>query len=73
MPRSVETRWSLVDNSTPPRSQTVLTSHDTHGNLTEQVQANGIKEQFEYFPLLGTPANARPTRKGLCATCGRKP
>ncbi|MCW8275015.1 hypothetical protein IMF27_04285 [Pseudomonas sp. PCH199] len=72
LPRSVETRWSLVDNSTPPHSQTVLTSHDTHGNLTEQVQANGIKEQFEYFPLLGTPGECPADPQGFVRNLRQK-
>jgi RHS repeat-associated protein len=50
LPRTVETRWTEKGAS---RSEKVLTTYDTHGNLTEQVQANGTRETYSYFPVKG--------------------
>lgn len=63
--KRVETRWSLKDQSVSPRSQTVHTLFDTHGNLTEQVEANGIKETYSYHPIAGTPGECPADPQGF--------
>ncbi|QXN52772.1 hypothetical protein [Pseudomonas fluorescens] len=65
----VETRWSVGSTA---RSEKVLTSFDTHGNLTEQVQANGIKETYSYFPVGGVPGECPPDPGGFVRSLREK-
>ncbi|CAI8790525.1 Sugar-binding protein [Pseudomonas sp. IT-P12] len=51
LPKEVRTRWGLKDG--PSRTQTVTTAYDSHGNLTKQIEANGVSEEYEYFPVAG--------------------
>ena len=50
LPKAVTTRWSQ-DNET--RTEVESTAFDEYGNLTEQVQASGIRETFDYYPKEG--------------------
>jgi RHS repeat-associated protein len=53
MPKSVTTTWTLQNDPTRSRSQTQSTTFDEHGNLAEQVQANGIRDTFTYYAKEG--------------------
>jgi RHS repeat-associated protein len=70
--RSVETRWSLKDAPSQSRVETVSTAYDVHGNLTEQVQANKIKETYSYFPLEGIAGECPPDPAGFVRTLREK-
>ncbi|VVO00962.1 RHS repeat-associated core domain-containing protein [Pseudomonas fluorescens] len=60
--KRVETRRSVKQGTS--RSETALSAYDTHGNLTEQTQANGVKESYSYFPLAGIPGECPPDPSG---------
>jgi RHS repeat-associated protein len=66
LPKRVETRWSVQGGTS--RSETVLSLFDTHGNLTEQVQANGVKETSRYFPVAGIEGECPPDPQGFVRT-----
>ncbi len=53
LPRRVETRWELADDSTRWRSQTVETGFDAHGNLVLEVDAAGITTRHAYYQVDG--------------------
>ncbi|QCY12720.1 RHS repeat-associated core domain-containing protein [Pseudomonas sp. MPC6] len=63
LPRRVESRWGLEGGTWRPEN--VLTAYDTHGNLTEQTQANGVKERYSYFPAAGIPGECPPDPHGF--------
>jgi len=50
LPKTVTTRWTRGNQS---RTEVESTSFDEYGNLTEQVQASGIRETFSYYPKEG--------------------
>jgi RHS repeat-associated protein len=50
LPKEVKTTWSLLDNATRQRSETVSSTYDTHGNLLKQTLANGVVETNTWYP-----------------------
>jgi len=50
LPKTVTTRWSQGNET---RTEVESTAFDEYGNLTEQVQASGIRETFSYYPKEG--------------------
>ncbi|WP_460318719.1 RHS repeat domain-containing protein [Pseudomonas ogarae] len=53
LPKTVRTSWSLLNNPNRRRSETVSSTYDTHGNLREQTQANGVIETSTWYPAAG--------------------
>ncbi|WP_275448663.1 hypothetical protein, partial [Mesorhizobium retamae] len=53
LPMKVETRWERADDASKWRAETVATSYDEHGNLTEQVNADGTREVYTHYPAEG--------------------
>lgn len=51
--RAVKTSWALLDNSTRYRSESVTSRYDTHGNLIEQIQPNGVIELSQWYSAAG--------------------
>ncbi|WP_201188770.1 RHS repeat domain-containing protein [Pseudomonas fluorescens] len=72
LPKQVLTRWGLKDGSTPSRTQTVATTYDAHGNLTSQTQANGVMEEYEYFPVAGIIGECPPDPQGFMRNLRKK-
>ncbi|WP_175651650.1 RHS repeat domain-containing protein [Pseudomonas sp. Marseille-P9899] len=60
LPKTVTTTWYRKSTSGQTRDEVVRSEYDIHGNLTLQVQANGISEASEYYPASasdGCPAD----------------
>ncbi len=53
LPWQVETHWEMTDGSRTPRTDIVQTRFDDHGNLTEQTEADGVRETLTYFDVGG--------------------
>jgi RHS repeat-associated protein len=53
LPKEARTRWTLIDNPTRFRSESVLSRYDTHGNLIEQTQPTGVVEQSRWYSAAG--------------------
>lgn len=53
LPATVTDTWYSLDNPNLVRHETVRTRYDTFGNLTEQVQANGVVETSTWYPATG--------------------
>ncbi|WP_125830733.1 RHS repeat domain-containing protein [Pseudomonas sp. v388] len=53
MPRDITTSWSELDDATRYRSESVTSRYDTHGNLIEQTQANGVVEVNKWYAATG--------------------
>ncbi|MCJ2374999.1 RHS repeat-associated core domain-containing protein [Pseudomonas sp. RGM 3321] len=53
LPREVQTTWRLSSDGSVPRSETVSSTYDKHGNLLTQTQANGLVEVSEWYPAAG--------------------
>ncbi|RRV05152.1 hypothetical protein EGJ27_18435, partial [Pseudomonas sp. v388] len=53
LPKDVTTSWSELDDPTRLRSESVTSLYDTHGNLIEQTQANGIVEESKWYAAAG--------------------
>ncbi|WP_341520418.1 RHS repeat-associated core domain-containing protein [Pseudomonas sp. G.S.17] len=53
LPKTVTTRWELDNDANRLRIEVESTEYDESGNLTRQVQANGICETFSYYPKDG--------------------
>lgn len=49
LPHQVTKSWTLDGNSNKRRDETLVTLYDTFGNLTEEIQANGIRTVREYY------------------------
>ncbi|WLP04287.1 RHS repeat-associated core domain-containing protein [Pseudomonas putida] len=49
MPIREQTRWSLADNITRSRLETVETTYDTSGNIIWRKLANGVTETQEWY------------------------
>jgi len=49
LPSKVITRWSLSDNSTLSRTETVETGFDGYGNQTREVRADGVTTVNTYY------------------------
>lgn len=49
-PKKVETRWSLVDDATQSRMETVTTSFDHFGNPLQEIKSNGVIVDYSYYP-----------------------
>lgn len=60
LPWSVETCWELTDDATKRRSELSRTEYDEHGNLTMQINTDGTREEFAYFPIDGEPGLCPP-------------
>jgi RHS repeat-associated protein len=70
--RRVDTRWSLKDAPGQSRLETVSTAYDIHGNLTEQVLANKVKENYSYFPVGGIAGECPADPAGFVRTLREK-
>ncbi|WP_081729387.1 RHS repeat-associated core domain-containing protein [Pseudomonas sp. QTF5] len=57
LPKKVENRWELANDSTKLRTEEVLTSYDLYGNLTEQTEASGIRTTFSYYQKDDVPGD----------------
>ncbi|MCK9712997.1 sugar-binding protein [Pseudomonas syringae pv. syringae] len=53
LPKEVQTTWRLSSDGSVPRSETVSSTYDKHGNLLTQTQANGVVEVSEWYPAAG--------------------
>ncbi|MFP3514896.1 RHS repeat domain-containing protein [Pseudomonas sp. SIMBA_077] len=53
LPMLVESRWSLGNDATRTRVESVHSTFDESGNLLEEVQNNGIATTYSYYPALG--------------------
>ncbi|UVM60032.1 RHS repeat-associated core domain-containing protein [Pseudomonas sp. B21-010] len=53
LPRNVRTSWSLLNNPSRRRSETVSNTYDTHGNLRVRTLANGVIETNVWYPASG--------------------
>lgn len=53
LPIEVKTSWTLLDEPTRFRSESVTSRYDPYGNLLEQVQANGVVEESIWYPAIG--------------------
>ncbi|KWS88372.1 RHS repeat domain-containing protein [Pseudomonas syringae] len=49
LPKEVQTTWRLSSDGSVPRSETVSSTYDKHGNLLTQTQANGVVEASEWY------------------------
>lgn len=49
LPRSVTTSWEMEKDPTQSRAEVALSVYDKHGNLTEEVEPNGIKTEYTYY------------------------
>lgn len=65
LPWSVETSWELTDDSTKRRTELSRTEYDEHGNLTVQINADGTREDFSYYPAEGEPGVCPPDPEGF--------
>lgn len=50
LPNTVTSAWSLQGNSRDRRTEVSATQYDSHGNLTLEVQANGVQTRYSYYP-----------------------
>ncbi|WP_338523185.1 RHS repeat-associated core domain-containing protein [Pseudomonas batumici] len=55
LPKEVKSSWSLVSTPSRYRSEIQTTAYDDFGNLTEQVDINGVRSVHEYFDKPGVP------------------
>ncbi|KJZ33743.1 hypothetical protein VC35_27920, partial [Pseudomonas fluorescens] len=53
LPRKVTTSWEMANDATQYRDEVALTAYDGYGNQTEQVEPNGIKTTYTYYPKAG--------------------
>ncbi|MBO9549825.1 RHS repeat-associated core domain-containing protein [Pseudomonas sp.] len=53
LPLKETRRWRLLDNSRPSRSEHVETTYDNHGNPRIRKLANGVVEQYQWYPADG--------------------
>ncbi|KPB77789.1 RHS repeat domain-containing protein [Pseudomonas cannabina] len=53
LPKEVQTTWRLSSDGSVPRSETVGSTYDNHGNLLTQTQPNGRVEVSEWYPAAG--------------------
>ena len=53
LPQTVTTLWYRKSASAQERRETVHTTYDEHGNLLEQINANGISETSSWYPKEG--------------------
>ena len=49
-PKQVVTRWSLRDNATQFREETVTTSFDEYGNPLQEIKSSGVTVDYCYYP-----------------------
>ncbi|KPX28062.1 YD repeat-containing protein [Pseudomonas ficuserectae] len=49
LPKEIQTTWRLSSDGSVPRSETVSSTYDEHGNLLTQTQANGVVEASEWY------------------------
>ncbi|WP_434517901.1 RHS repeat domain-containing protein [Pseudomonas sp. NFX1] len=50
LPHVMKKHWSLANDPREYREENVTTDYDTLGNLTEEIQANGIRTVITYHP-----------------------
>ncbi|WP_458129724.1 RHS repeat domain-containing protein [Pseudomonas sp. Z2-11] len=53
LPKAVKTSWEMDNDATKYRYEVAQTAYDTSGNLTEQVEPDGIKTVYTYYPREG--------------------
>ncbi|RMR04436.1 RHS repeat domain-containing protein [Pseudomonas syringae group genomosp. 3] len=53
LPKEVRTTWRLSTDGSVPRTETVSSRYDSHGNLLVQTQANGVVENSEWYSASG--------------------
>ncbi|MDR6714640.1 YD repeat-containing protein [Pseudomonas hunanensis] len=67
LPHRVLKRWRRSESNIPPREEVTSTLYDGYGNLTEEVQASGLRTFYTYYPLggeMGKDAEGNPVE--LC-------
>lgn len=62
LPQKITTSWELTNDATQYRAEVTLSAYDEHGNQTEQVEPNGIKTTYTYYPKAGEPGFCPPDR-----------
>jgi hypothetical protein len=62
LPQKVTTSWELANDATQYRAEVALSAYDEHGNQTEQVEPNGIKTTYTYYPKAGEAGFCPPDR-----------
>jgi len=65
LPKTVTDSWYNLDNANQVRRETVSSQYDSHGNLTEQTQANGIVETSTWYPAAGESGQCPPDPEGF--------
>ncbi|MBC3498042.1 hypothetical protein V7V80_17075 [Pseudomonas kermanshahensis] len=58
-------RWRLVDNSWPPRSQSVASTYDNYGNLIWRKRVNEVEEAYVWYPVEGEENACPPDPEGF--------
>ncbi|MCW2098943.1 UNVERIFIED_ORG: YD repeat-containing protein [Pseudomonas psychrophila] len=53
LPKQIETRWSLENDATRSRVESVFSSFDEYGNPTKEEQASGTITEYTYYPASG--------------------
>ncbi|WJD64143.1 RHS repeat domain-containing protein [Pseudomonas kurunegalensis] len=53
LPHKVTQRWRFEDGATWPREETKTTFFDEHCNLLEEIEHDGIRTVYEYYPIEG--------------------
>ena len=53
LPHKVTLRWKLEGGATWPREETKTTTFDEHCNLLEEIEHNGIRTAYTYYPIEG--------------------
>ncbi|MEB0207281.1 sugar-binding protein [Pseudomonas sp. CCC3.1] len=53
LPKQIDTEWSLENDATRSRVQSVLSSFDEHGNPTKEVEVSGTITEYDYYPANG--------------------
>ncbi|MFV3292582.1 RHS repeat-associated core domain-containing protein [Pseudomonas sp. NY11955] len=53
LPHKVTQRWKVEDGATWPREETKTTTFDEHCNLLEEIEHNGIRTAYSYYPIEG--------------------
>ncbi len=65
LPMIVDHIWELTDDSGQQRVERVQTAYDDHGNLTEQINADGTREEMQYYPADGIQGDCPPDPEGF--------
>ncbi|WP_143135171.1 RHS repeat-associated core domain-containing protein [Burkholderia ubonensis] len=65
LPQTVTTTWYREDAPGEVREEIERTTFDEHGNLVEEVAANGVRQTYTYYPAEGEGADCPPDAYGF--------